>query len=65
MERGPWNQEGGGVEVGVGDLTFGLPGCLAPPLSCHVLSWVDRAQLLSYLQVNCVTFPEASVWKLD
>lgn len=46
MEKGPWSQEGGGVEVGIGDLTLGLPGCLAPPLSCHVLSWVDLAQLL-------------------
>lgn len=53
------------MEVGVGDLTLGLPGYLAPPLSCQVLSCVDLAQLLSYLQVNCVTFPEASVWKLE
>lgn len=58
----PRGRRGG---AGVREPTLGLPGCPAPPLSCHVLSWVDLAQLLSYLQVNCVTFLEASVWKLE
>lgn len=65
LERGPWNQERGRVEVGVGGLTLGMPDCPSLPLSCRVLSWVDLAQMLSYLQVNYVTFVQASVWKLE
>lgn len=53
------------MEAGVRAQDLGLSGCPAPPLSCHVLSWVDLAQLLSCLQVNCVTFLEALVWKLE
>lgn len=46
----------GGEEAAGRCLTLNWADCLASPVSCHGHSWVDLALLLSFLQVNCVTF---------